>query len=358
MKIATFNTFSLIASLSLAGALVSCEGKTGDSIRKSVITASPAPRETTAIATYSGRVKEADEISLGFKTAGQIQNVYVKEGDMVRKGQLLAALDAADYQLAVNAVQAQYNQVKDEVDRVSKLYQKNGVSANEYEKAVAGIRQLEVQLQANKNKVAYTKLYAPISGHVKSVNFSPAEMVDAGTAVFSILDDSGLKVEFDIPVAASASLKSGAGLFTKDDIEDTLIPMNLVSISPKADGNQLSTVTLTYGKRPGGYVMPGMNATVIVESPSSTDSLAGFNIPLRAIFDKEGVPNVWVLTKDSIVVSRPVSMDGLDKNGMAVILSGLDGSEKVVTAGVNSLTEGEKVNEIEKVGKTNVGGMM
>lgn len=358
MKRFIFITANFIAGISIAGALASCAGKTEEPMRRSVITTAPSPREGVSKGEYSGRVKENDEVSLGFKTAGQLQHVYVKEGDLVKKGQLLATLDAADYQLAVNAVQAQYDQVKDEVERVAKLYQKNGVSANEYEKAAAGLRQLEVQLQANKNKVAYTKLYSPITGHVKSVNFSAAEMVDAGTAVFSLLDDSGLKVEFDAPVALSPVLKSGVSFFAKSSDGTSLIPLNLISVSPKADGNQLQTVTLAFATRPDYIVSAGMNTTVVMESASSDGETGGFNVPLRAVFDKDGVPNVWILTQDTTVVSRPVAFEGMDQNGMAAIISGLEGNEKIVIAGVNSLTEGEKVTEKKDDSKTNVGGLM
>ena len=61
--------------------------------------------ETTR--TFSGVVKAANEVSLGFKTAGQIARIHVAEGDYVRKGQLLAELDDADYRLAVEALQIQ-----------------------------------------------------------------------------------------------------------------------------------------------------------------------------------------------------------------------------------------------------------
>ena len=146
--------------------------------------------ETTHVINHSGIVREAHTISLGFKTAGQIERIHVREGDYVRQGQLLAELDDADYRLGVEALQIQYDQLEDEVERTKRLFDQKSVSVNDYEKAVAGLRQLGVQLQVNKNKLDYTKLYAPIDGYVQSVNFSPAEMVDAGTALFTLLDMS------------------------------------------------------------------------------------------------------------------------------------------------------------------------
>ena len=131
------------------------------------------PSCKTITKSYSGIVREAHEISLGFKTAGQIKRIHVEEGKYVKKGELLAELDDEDYKLGVEALQIQYDQLKDEVARTQKLFEQKSVSANDYEKASAGLRQLGVQLQVNKNKLEYTRLYAPEDGYIQSVNFSP-----------------------------------------------------------------------------------------------------------------------------------------------------------------------------------------
>lgn len=169
---------------------------------------------------------------------------------MSKKGQLLASLDAVDYQLAVNAMQAQYDQMKDEFYRMTKLYQNKGMSANEYEKAKSGLHQLENQLQANKNKLSYTKLYSPTNGYVQSFNYSKAEMVDAGTPVFVILDDTGMKVEFDVHVSESQNIRPGISYSMSVSKADSAIPLRYISMTPKADGNQLYTVKLGFDVNP------------------------------------------------------------------------------------------------------------
>ena len=149
---------SLGAALMMA-LLCSCSGRTtSEPFVQSVSLTRPIAlnRETSHL--YSGIVKAAHEVSLGFKTAGQIARIHVSEGDYVQQGQLLAELDDADYQLAVDALQIQYDQLKDEVERTKQLFNQKSVSANDFEKASAGLRQLGVQLQANRNKLDYTKL--------------------------------------------------------------------------------------------------------------------------------------------------------------------------------------------------------
>ena len=196
MKIVNLMAATLIST----AAVISCAGggNAGEPAVRTVKTMTVSQADSTGTLTYPGIVQEIHTINVAFKTAGQLAHINVKEGDYIKEGQLIASLDDADYKLGVEALQIQYDQVSDEVSRMRELYKKKSVSANDYEKAEAGLRQLAVQLQVNKNKLAYTKLYAPVSGYVKSVNFARSEMVDAGTPLISMMDVSGLDVQTDI----------------------------------------------------------------------------------------------------------------------------------------------------------------
>lgn len=352
---------TVISYLSLCVLIISmasCRHDTSETHMRSVKLTVPQSRQRLSEKIYPALIKESNETSLGFKTAGEISHVYAKEGDYVKKGQLLASLDAVDYQLAVNAIQAQYDQMKDEFNRMTKLYQNKGMSANEYEKAKSGLHQLENQLQVNKNKLSYTKLYSPTNGYIQSVNYSKAEMVDAGTPVFLILDDTGMKVEFDVPVSESHNIRAGISYSMFVSKSDSAIPLRYISMTPKADGNQLYTVKLGFEGNPSGNITPGMNATVKVSASAGGETVEGYNLPLRAIVNKDGKSGVWIMNPDSTVTLRDVTISGVDKNGMAVIESGLNGNEQIVEVGVNSLYDGEKVKVIEPTSETNVGGLM
>ena len=74
---------------------------------------------------FPGRVKAAQDISLAFRVSGTIQRMYVNDGAYVRKGQLLAELDPTDYQIQLDAAEAEYQRVKAEAERVMALYKEN-----------------------------------------------------------------------------------------------------------------------------------------------------------------------------------------------------------------------------------------
>lgn len=349
----------LITLALVVGSLYACDETSNDnSSMRSVILTEPVRLESSHVINYPGIVREAHTISLGFKTAGQIERILVHEGDYVRKGALLAELDDADYRLGVEALQIQYDQLKDEVERTEKLFNQKSVSANDYEKASAGLKQLGVQLQVNKNKLDYTKLYAPTDGYVQHVNFSPAEMVDAGTALFSLLDLSTMEVEADIPQETYRQRDH----FVRYACTATGIvpecPMNLSSLTPKADGNQLYRLQLTFAEKPDERLTAGMNVEVSI-TVADTTSATGYALPLRAIFRDEEATYVWILGADSTVTKREVLLNRkLDNEGRAIVIEGLTGQERIVRAGVNVLREGERVRVIESPSKTNVGGLL
>lgn len=343
-----------LAALVLSG----CSGERSESpYVPSVCLTQPVALGDETTRTYSGVVSAAHEVNLGFKTAGQLARIHVTEGDYVRRGQLLAELDDADYRLAVEALQIQYDQLQDEVERTKRLFEQRSVSANDYEKAQAGLRQLGVQLQVNRNKLDYTKLYAPTDGYVQQVNFSPAEMVNTGTALLSLLDVSRMEVEVDIPAGEYLQRDRFTHFTCRAAGVEGEVPMRLSGILPKADGNQLYHLTLAFAAQPDRQLTAGMNVEVRITSTDTT-LRQGVAIPLKALFLAGDVPCVWVLGADSTVHRRAVVLDNTDAQGRAVVIDGLNAEEQIVRAGVSALDEGMKVRVVAEPSQTNVGGLL
>ena len=112
---------------------------------------------------FPGRVKAAQDISLSFRVSGTINKIYVKDGAQVREGQILAELDPTDYQVQLDATEAEYRQVKAEAERVMALYKENGTTPNANDKAVYGLKQITAKYKHHQDQLAYTLLYAPFS---------------------------------------------------------------------------------------------------------------------------------------------------------------------------------------------------
>jgi len=338
--------------------LTACGGSSEEQAQvqqHSVLTTTVAGAAATVNKSFTGVVNERAEVGLGFKTAGQIATVNVKEGQYVKAGQLLATLDTKDYKLQLEATQIQYDQTKREVERLRKLYEGKALPGNDLDKAESGLKQLAVQLQSYKNQLSYTRLLSSTSGYVQSVNFHRGEMVNAGTPVFNILSSGQMQVEVNIPISIYQQRSHIRGI--KCSLAGKTYAMRIASITPKADNNQLYKALLSFVGATGKDVTPGVNMDVefIMTEAAAIGSLS---VPMGAVFDDSGRHCVWVVNADSTVTAREVAVKDMASDGSVTITGGLDGSETIVKAGVHALHEGEKVTIIKQASETNIGGLL
>lgn len=309
-----------------------------------VFVVNPTAANSSQTDLFPATVEEARTISVGFKTAGQIKRILVKEGSHVSAGQTIAMLDTVDYALGIDAMREQYSQLKKENERRRKLHASGNMSDNDLENALSGERQLALQLQMNENKLDYCRLTAPASGVVTKVNFEASEMVDAGSPVVELMDNSRLEAVVDLPVR-HYSASGDFTAFTGITADGTRIPLQMLSLTPRADNNQLYRLRLGIGGN-SHRLTPGMNLTVEIAGKSSQQQTV--KVPVSALFEREGATCVWVVNPaDSVITSRQVTLSGTGMEGTIDVTHGLSASDIVVRAGVNHLSQGEKVNIIQ-----------
>ena len=346
-------TKSIVLTLAAAGLLTACGGsdkKTEEVKVRSVMTVTPLSRQESAVKNFSGVVKENSTVSLSFRTPGQIARVLVKEGSRVRRGQLVATLDTKDYQLQVDAAQTQYNQLKNEVERLSKLHEANSIAGNDFEKATSGLEQVHIKLQNAKNQLSYTQLTAPVDGTIQKVNFEPSEMVSAGLPVMDLIDTRSMEVEVNIPAEVYRQLANTTEAYCM--AAGQRYRLHKKSALAKADANQLFTVKYAID----GQLSAGVNVDVYIEIGGS-QTVSGLSIPAHAIFEDGGKTYVWVVEQGDVVKRHAITTSRVDSEGMAVVESGISVNDRIVKAGVRALHEGDKVKIVTQH-NSNVGDLL
>ncbi len=341
--------------------LTSCQTKNGDEDTMRCVEVVTAVKQYGGdTKSFPGRVQESDHINVAFKMGGEIERIYVRAGQRVAKGQLLATVDSKDYELELRNYEIQYGQLKEEVARLKMLYESRSVAKNDYEKAVAGLQQLEIALEGSRRKVEYTKLYAPTSGVITEIYYSAAELVDAGMAVFSLLAEREMKVQFDLSAADYLQRTHFSNFGCRPSFApDTLFPMRLESITPKADNSQLYRTTLTFAHGADKRLTPGMTVSVEIKMEcEKQEETREISLPISCV-RQDGEENiVWVVDANGILQRRPVTLGNVTRQGFVLILSGLDGGERVVRAAASSLKEGEQVRLLPEPSITNVGNLL
>lgn len=350
----------LLATVSLFLLVSSCKKKEEAKEIQYVKTAVAIAVDDEAQLSYPGKTKAAEDVNVAFRVSGPIQRVLVKEGDYVKKGQLIAELDPRDYRVQLAATEAEYARIKADAERVIAVYNEGSTTASSYDQARFGLQQITEKLEHHRNQLADTKLYAPISGYIQTKLHEAGETVGAGMPVVSMFSAGGLEVEIHVSASDYARRdRMTAASCTFDVLPGETFPLQVVRTSREANASQLYTVRF----RPTGSidrqrVTPGMSTMVSVtyDAPNVKQIV---KVPTSAVLHKNDRVLVYVLDKKTgRIAERNVELGEIDLSGQIQIVKGLKPRETVVSAGVRYLNDGQEVQEIKPTSKANVGGLL
>ena len=309
---------------------------------------------------FPGKVKAAQDISLAFRVSGTIRKIYVEDGARVREGQLLAELDPADYRVQLDATEAEYKQIKAEAERVMALYKENGTTPNANDKAVYGLKQITAKYQHHKDQLEYTRLYAPFSGFIQKKLFDAHETIGAGMPVISMVSAGIPEVEINLPAAEYIRRGQFHSYYCSFDVyPGKTYRLKLISITPKANANQLYTVRLQLlADKQQPVPSPGMNTMVTIQYDE--ENSCQLSVPSGAVLQIDGKAQVFVYNpSDNRITAREVTLLRLTSNGRSLISSNhLKPGELVVSSGVHHIKDGETVKPLAGTSGTNIGGLL
>lgn len=306
------------------------------------------------------KVKASREAKLAFRIAGPIKSIQVKTGQFVRRGMILALMDDRDYRIQLSATEAEYHRIKAEADRIIKLHAEQSVSDNDYDKATFGLQQITAKLNVHRNALADTRLIAPYDGYVQEPFFRAGETVGAGIPVMSIISGDTPEIELNITGKEYLQRDRFASFScTSDLFPERVFKLQLVSIDPIANMNQLHPMRLRF-VREGGEAIPSVGTSAMVTITHKQGADVSELIPMTAVFERESKPHVWLLEgKENNLRIRAVAVElkEINKDG-TVVCRGLQPGAKIVAAGAAHLQEGEAVRPTPKTSPTNVGGLL
>jgi RND family efflux transporter MFP subunit len=305
---------------------------------------------------YAAEVRARTESKLGFRVGGKLVRRLVEAGDVVKAGQTLAHLDGQDLKLGQDAAQAAWAAARANLEwseaefkRYRELRDQGFISSAELDRREAALKsaraqsdQLRAQANVQGNQAAYAALTADAAGVVTAVDVEPGAVVQAGTTVLRVAHEGPRDVVFQIPEDRVGEMRAFLGkagaLKVKLWGNEQLIPATLREVGAAADPvTRTFAVKADIGQAP---VRLGQTARVIMEAGSREGAI---RLPLAAVFEQQGRSAVWVLDRQAMTVSaRPVAIAGADGN-LVVIGGGLAAGQTIVTAGVHTLTPGQRV---------------
>jgi membrane fusion protein (multidrug efflux system) len=321
-----------------------------------------------------GQTRGSTEIEVRARVEGFLQTVDFKEGNPVRKGQLLYTIDPGPFEAALAQTkgrlaeaEAQLARAHQDVVRYEPLVAKNAISRQEYETAVAVERAAEASVEAARASakgaeldLGYTRVLAPEDGLAGKTEVYPGTLVGRGqsTLLTHISQVGTIHVRFTIP--ERDYLYYARRREERGDADGAKLPFELVladgSLHPHTgqlvfvDRNvdpQTGTILLEAAfPNPGGIVRPGQYARVRAAVDLKKDAIL---VPQRAVAELQGLYNVAVVGGDDTIELRNVK-PGERIGTLWVIDSGLKAGERVVVEGLQKVRTGVKVKaEVVKI---------
>lgn len=314
---------------------------------KTIVVGDVGSGDSRAFPAVVDAIQKAD---ISFRVSGKIQKILVKEGDHVKKGQLLAELDPTDFKIILKDRQASFDTAKANFDRAKTLVKKGVISNVEHDDIRARFYTAKANLEAAKQDLAYTKLKANFDGVIAKRYLENFEEVVLSRPVFALEDVSALKIKIDVPenliIAIDKNRRGERNLYAVfDRIPDQTFPLKFIESTVKADPNTRTFKVTLKMETPDNYnVLPGMTATVFAEL-FADESVSGSSIavPVSAVVansEKQGI--VWAVDEKTMTVHAKKIQPG-QMVGDTMLVKGLTPGERIVVAGAAFLREGMKV---------------
>jgi membrane fusion protein (multidrug efflux system) len=346
----------------LVFSLAACSGdadkKQADAAAVPVVVGKIQTVQEREMISVSGTVNTPNSpVSASFLVSGKVIFVGPREGDHVKRGQILASIDPTDYQLDLAAAKAQteragveYKRAEDEHRRMKMLYDSNSLAPNDYEKFKAAYESAEQQYdqslaseKLSRKRLTDATLYAPTSGFISKRSIEPGDTASTGRPVFEIVQMDPVEVNVGVPETDVHLVRIGQkAAITVPALPGKSFEGTVRIINVSADPNTRTYMTRITVANPENILRVGMVAEATIRGDRTVSMVT---LPGDAVVrDPQGATQVYVYYPDQKRVYAKRVEIGTTVNRDIEIKSGLSGDEWIVLAGQTRLRDGSVVS--------------
>ncbi len=318
-------------------------GKSGaDSVKaksKEVVAKELAPRKFEYFIQTQGAIESEENIQVSAKSAGVVSQVFVREGEMVTKGQVLAQIDNSLVARNIDELKASLELATTVYNRQKNLWDQKIGTEVQYLQAKNNKESIEKRIASVAEQNDMMRIKSPISGVVDEVTAKAGQNIAPGMPAVRVVNNSDLKVKAAVSESFVTSIKKGNKVIVtvpdlKKDFEAkiTFVGRNI---------NQLSrTFVVEIDMPSNAELRPNMSANIRVIYDSYPSAIA---VPINIVQDVNGEKIVYVAEakgNQSIASRKVITIDGV-YDGYARVTKGLNSGDKIITAGFQGLSDGQ-----------------
>ena len=312
------------------------------------------------IRAFSGTAQTDKIVNLSFRSSGIITVFDMKLGQRVKKGQLLAKLDNVSSRLAyeqslttLNSAASQMNTAKLSLNRVRSLYEKGSTSLSDFEAAKNSFKTAEESYKSAKRgvdiqaeQIQYGYIYAPEDGIIASITSEVDENVQAGQAVAVLNAGTDMEISLGIPESVINGVSQNMGVEVDfSSLGGQKFKGKVTEVAPAVDANTATYPVRVMVTNPSDAIKSGMAANVTFDFSDHKLDNTILVVPANAVGEDSNGRFVFLVegeVESAKVKKQHIQIGNLTSEGFEVT-SGLSVGQKIATAGLQTLLDGQEV---------------
>lgn len=303
----------------------------------------------------SGQFTTDDEVLLSFKTGGIIERLLVKEGDAVKRGQLLATLNLTEINAQVQQAELNHEKAKRDFQRTKNLYADSVATLEQLQNSKTALQLAQQQLNLVSFNRKYSEIHAPQDGFILKKLADAGQQVSAGTAVLQT--NGAHSGKWLLKVGISDQEWAMLKLNDQAKIETTALPGQIISgiVSRKSEGVDAATGTFTAyitltGNAPR-TIAAGMFGKATIAPTKNNAHQGNWKIPYEALLDGDGDAGYVFITNDNKTARKvKVTVAGIEDHTVT-ISNGLQDASALIVSGSAYLTDHSAIRILKNKGQ-------
>ena len=309
------------------------------------IVTNPIKIDTSFIKKYVSQIRSIQNIEIRAQEKGYLQNIYVDEGQFVKKGQLLFKIMPGMYQAELLKAKAEAKGAEIELQNAKMLADKNIVSKNEQALVQAKLEQARAEVALAQLHLSFIEIRAPFDGTIDRIPKKLGSLIEEGELLTSLSDNSQMFAYFNVSEPEYLDYQMNV-----KDRANTNFSLLLANNELYESKGNVELIESEFNNETGNIAFrarfPNPNKLLRHGETGSVQMIVPFKnaivIPQKATYEIQDKKYVFVLNKNNVLESKEITFTS-EIPDLYVVTSGITAIDKIVLGGVQKVKDGEKI---------------
>lgn len=339
----------ILGGLCLMLGLMSCNSNKESKEEETKFTAtSPLKQDTTITRNYVSQIRAIQHIEIRALEKGYLQNIYVDEGQLVHKGQIMFQIMPMIYNAELQKSQAEADFAEIEYQNTKQLFDKNVVSSNELALAKAKFNKAKAELALAQTHLQFTEIRAPFDGIMDHFQVRLGSLINEGDLLTTLSDNSEMWVYFNVPEVEYLNYKTNS-------TEENLLTVNLLMANDQLFNHSgvVKTIEADFNNETGNIqfraTFPNPEKLLRHGETGNIEMIIPIKnaiiIPQKATFEVLEKKYVFVIDQNNIVHSREITIAS-EMPDLYIVKDGLSDKDRILLEGIRKVKDNDKIEYV------------